>query len=170
MGTIRKKCGPYRDIYAQNKKSESFANWYYEKHLLGYTHGRMLKDIFKSKRDGLMSIREIEEADLQTRVSFIGTVDEKPYSGSSKKGNKYCRFSISDETGFTKVLIFKDKLEQCKALNNGLPEEKNIVIVKGTKVDEAVFADVIAVQSNKIFTKLSDLKAEKVLDVEPKNS
>jgi DNA polymerase-3 subunit alpha len=163
MGTIRKKCAPYKDIYAQNKKSESFANWYYEKHLLGYTHGRMLKDIFKSKRDGLMSIREIEEADLQTRVSFIGTVDEKPYSGSSKKGNKYCRLAISDETGFTKVLIFKEKLEQCKVANNGLPKEKNIVIVKGTKVDEAVFADVIVVQSNKIFTKLSDLKAEKVL-------
>jgi DNA polymerase-3 subunit alpha len=160
MGTIKKRCAPYKDIYVQNKKSESFANWYYEKHLLGYTHGRTLKDIFENKRSGLMSVREIEEAALQTKVAFVGAVDEKPYSGSSKKGNKYCRLSISDETGFIKVLIFKAKLEQCRVSNNGLPQEKNIVIVKGTKVDEAVFADQISVQTNKIFTKLSDLKAE----------
>ena len=68
---------------------------------------------------------------------------------------------ISDETGFMKALIFKDKLEQCKSMNDGLPKEKNIVIVKGTKVDEAVFADLIAVQTNKIYTKLSDLKSDK---------
>ena len=46
-------------------------------------------------------------------------------------------------------------------MNDGLPKEKNIVIVKGTKVDEAVFADLIAVQTNKIYTKLSDLKSDK---------
>ena len=159
--TIKKKCAPYKDIYSQNRKSESFANWYYEKHLLGYTHGRELRDIFKDKRPGLTSIKDIEESNKGRRVEFIGIVEEKPYSGSSKNGNKYCRMLISAETGFMKALIFKDKLEQCKNMNDGLPKEKNIVIVKGTKVDEAVFADLIAVQTNKIYTKLSDLKSDK---------
>ena len=159
--TIKKKCAPYKDIYSQNRKSESFANWYYEKHLLGYTHGRELRDIFKDKRPGLTSIKDIEESNKGRRVEFIGIVEEKPYSGSSKNGNKYCGMLISDETGFMKALIFKDKLEQCKNMNDGLPKEKNIVIVKGTKVDEAVFADLIAVQTNKIYTKLSDLKSDK---------
>ena len=162
MDTIKRKCAPYKDIYSQNRKSESFANWYYEKHLLGYTHGTELRDIFKDKRPGLTSIKEIEESTKGRRVEFIGMIEEKPYSGSSKNGNKYCRMLVSDETGFMKVLIFKDKLDQCKNMNDGLPKEKNIVIVKGTKVDEAVFADLVAVQTNKIYTKLSDLKSDKV--------
>jgi len=56
-------------------------------------------------------------------------------------------------------MIFKDKLESCKALNNGLPKEGSVVIVCGTKMDDdTVFADQIATQQNKIFTKLSELK------------
>ena len=48
MQTIRKKCEKYREIYDINKRSESFANWYYEKSLLGYTYGKTLQDIFTS--------------------------------------------------------------------------------------------------------------------------
>ena len=39
------------------------------------------------------------------------------------------------------------------------PEQGNIVIVRGTKKDEVIFADQIAIQTNKIYTKLSDLKS-----------
>lgn len=43
-------------------------------------------------------------------------------------------------------------------MNNGLPKEKNIVIIKGKKVDGAIFADLIAIQDIKVYTKLSELK------------
>ena len=59
MGTIKKKCQKYKEIYEQNKKSESFANWYYEKFLLGYTYGKTLIDIFSEKRNGLLSVSEV---------------------------------------------------------------------------------------------------------------
>ena len=69
------------------------------------------------------------------------------------------RTSVSDDTGITKVLIFNKKLDTCRSQNGDkLPEENNIVIVKGTKVDEAVFADLIAVQDNKVYTKLSEVR------------
>jgi hypothetical protein len=69
------------------------------------------------------------------------------------------RTSVSDDTGITKVLIFNKKLETCKSQNGDkLPEENNIVIVKGTKVDEAVFADLISVQDNKVYTKLLEVR------------
>ena len=35
LTTIKQKYAPYLSIYEQNNKSESFANWYYEKKLLG---------------------------------------------------------------------------------------------------------------------------------------
>ena len=57
-------------------------------------------------------------------------------------------------------MIFSKKMEECESLNNGLPKEKNIVIVKGRKFDEVVFADLISVQDHEVYTKLSDLKRE----------
>jgi DNA polymerase-3 subunit alpha len=157
--TIRRNTELYRKIYNQNKKSESFANWYYENKLLGYTHGKTLRSIFEDKTEGLETIREVEEKELRSSCYFIGTIFEKPYTGKSRKGSKYMRTSVSDDTGITKVLIFNKKLETCKSQNGDkLPEENNIVIVKGTKVDEAVFADLISVQDNKVYTKLLEVR------------
>jgi len=158
FNTIKRKSEPYKEIYKKNKISEQFANWFYEKTLLGYTHNKNLRDIFSEKRTGFMSVREIEDLPVDSRVLFIGTVQEKPYFASSKNGNNYMKLFVDDETATMKTMIFSKRLEQCEQTNNGFPEEANIVIVKGVKKDEVVFADQISVQSNKIYTKLSELK------------
>lgn len=156
--TLKKKSEPYKQIFEQNKKSESFANWYYEKSLLGYTHNKTLKDIFSTKRSDLVNVREIDNLPLKSEMIFVGVVDES-FSGTSKeKKTKYLKCMISDETGTTKVMIFSKKLEECESLNNGLPKEKNIVIVKGRKFEDVVFADLISVQDHKVYTKLSEIK------------
>ena len=106
-----------------------------------------------------MSLRQVEDSEVDDRVSFIGSVDAKPYMGTSRNGNDYMRMFVEDETGSSKVMIFSRRLEECVVQNNGTaPEESNIVIVNGVKKDEVVFADRIAVQTNKIYTKLSELK------------
>jgi DNA polymerase III alpha subunit len=159
METIRKKCAPYREIYNQNKTSESFANWYYEKMLLGYTYGKTLRDIFLSKKEDLIYLNEIKQLPTNKRVSFIGVIEDKPYKGVSKaKGNKYLRIKINDETSNIEAMIFNDKMEYCNQMNGGDPKEGDIVIIKGIKKDDKVFADLIAIQNNKVYTKLSDLK------------
>ena len=65
---------------------------------------------------------------------------------------------VADETATSKVMIFNDKMDDCQALNNGLPQKGQIVIVKGSTADGVVFADLISVQDNKVYTKLSELK------------
>ena len=159
MKTIKRKSEPYKQIYFKNKYSESFANWYYENHLLGYTSGRTLRDIFREKREGLSSLRAVEEVDVDETVSFVGAVEDKPYFGKSRNDNEYMKVFIKDETANMKVMIFSNRLAQMMAENaNKPPEENNIVIVTGKKKEEVVFADKIAIQTNKIYTKLSDLK------------
>jgi len=162
MGTIRKRTNEkgYKEIYELNSRSESFANWFYEKSLLGYTYGTTLKDIFSEKRQELMYVNEIEDMPMDSRMVFIGRVEGKPYNGVSRtaKKSQYLRLEVADETGKMKVMIFNQKKDQCKEMNNGFPDDKSIVIVKGVKKEGTIFADVIAVQSNKIYTKLSDLK------------
>ena len=156
--TIKKKYLPYLDIYNKNSKSETFANWYYEKLLLGYTYDKTLRDIFLEKRPDLINIREIDALPLNINVVFICQVDECWTGTSREKKTKYYKASVSDETGITKVMIFSKKMEECESMNNGLPKEKNIVIIKGKKVDGAIFADLIAIQDIKVYTKLSELK------------
>lgn len=159
LNTIKTKSAPYKEIYFKNRYSESFANWYYENSLLGYTYGKTLKNIFEEKREGLHTIREVVDAGADERVSFVGSVEEKPFFGKSKNDNDYMRVFIKDETANIKVMIFSHKLDQMLIENANKPlEEKNIVIVTGTKKEEVVFADKIAIQSNKIYTKLSELK------------
>jgi DNA polymerase-3 subunit alpha len=157
--TIKKHSEKYKLIYLQNKGCMDFANWWYENKLIGYTHGKKLIDIFLSKKETLEPIVDIQGYGEKTKCDFIGVLEEAPKTGKTKNGNTYARFQISDETGSLKVMIFKDKLEQCKSLNNGLPKEGDIVIVCGTKMeDDCVFADIIATQQNKIYSKLAELK------------
>lgn len=167
MVTLKNNTTKYKEIYKQNSISEDFANWWYEKSLLGYVTCTTLLDIFRHKKASLMSISEaMEEAD-GSRVVIIGCVEEDPMLGTSRsaKKSKYAKYTISDEGASVKVMIFNDSLLECKELNVGLPKEKAIVIVAGVrKGDDCIFANTIAAQQNQIYTKLSELKDSSTLD------
>jgi hypothetical protein len=128
--------------------------------LLGYTYNKTLQDIFSSKRPDLSPIRSINGLPARARAIFIGRVEDT-YKGKSKNGNKYFKAVVSDETGLIPALIFRDQMDKCESANSGFPQKNNIVIVKGTKADGAIFADVISVQDTQVYTKLSELKAIK---------
>jgi DNA polymerase-3 subunit alpha len=159
LTTIKEKYTPYLSIYEQNNKSESFANWYYEKKLLGYTYNKSLKDIFAEKRENLKYVSDILDEPVNSKVALVGQIEEV-FSGISKNAKKtrYVRLKISDETSAISVLIFNDNIETNKILNNRNFEEGNIVIVKGSKRDDCIFGDLIAVQDHEIYMKLNDLK------------
>ena len=158
LSTIKKKCQKYQEIYNHNRSNESFTNWYYEKSLLGYTYGKTLFDIFSSERQGLAHIETVTNMSQRSRCVFVGRVEEDAKAKTSKNGNKYGKLLIGDETAKVNVMIFKDKLEECKQLNGGLPKSGEIVLVKGTKMDEdTVFADIISVQDRAVM-KFAELK------------
>jgi DNA polymerase-3 subunit alpha len=159
LDTIKEKYAPYLSIYEQNNKSESFANWYYEKKLLGYTYNKNLKDIFAEKRENLKYISDVLDEPVNSKIALVGQIEEV-FSGISKNAKKtrYVRLKISDETNTISVLIFNDNIETNKLLNNRNFEEGNIVIVKGSKRDDCIFGELIAIQDHEIYMKLNDLK------------
>ena len=166
--TIRKKSQPYAKIFHINKISESFANWYYEKNLLGYTYNKSLKDIFKDDHRGLTTAREACDAALRTKIKLVGSVEDDPYSGVSRsaKKSRYMRMNVGDDTGSIKIMIFNDKMDSFKSRYS--VKNKDIVLVTGTKFEDVIFADEIIVKSEKVFTKLSEIKdseSEEVLDI-----
>jgi len=155
--TIKKKYSPYKEIYQQNSKSESLANWYYEKKLLGYSHANSLRTVFRQSIPNLQSIREVNNSPVGSRVGFVSTVEDY-YKGKSRRGSAYIRLTNSDETGVITSLQFNRKIDESKLINGKEPSKEDIVIIRGLKKEDAVFIDNIGIQSQKIFTKLSELK------------
>lgn len=164
METIKKGTAPYKAIYEQNSVCEPFANWWYEKRLLGYVTFTTLLDIFRGKKPSLIPIHEVMDKQDGRYVDFIGFVESDPTLGTSRtaKKSRYAKYAISDEGGTAKVMIFNNSLEECKQLNGKLPKAGEIVIVCGVrKGEDCVFANTIAAQQNQIYTKLSELKDSK---------
>jgi len=157
FGTVKKKYQPYKDIYMQNSKSESLANWYYEKKLLGYSHANSLKQVYSKQVPNLMSIYNVNNSRVGERVVFISSVADY-FKGKSKKGSEYMRLLCSDETGNITCLQFNQKIDESKLVNGRAPVKDDVVIIRGSKRDDCVFIDDIGIQSQKIFTKLSELK------------
>ncbi|MEK6881979.1 MAG: OB-fold nucleic acid binding domain-containing protein, partial [Nanoarchaeota archaeon] len=138
---------------------EKLANYFYEKKLLGYSYSHTLKSIYIEKEPDLISINQVFDHH-DNSVIFIGTVEEKRELESKKK-KKYVKMKISDETGAVDVILFDFKIEDCRAVNNNkLPEEEDIVIIRGQKKDNVVFADNIGIQTQKIYTRLNELKSD----------
>ena len=155
--TIRKKYAPYLKIYKQNSKNEKFANWYYERTYLGYTHDVTLREIFIHKQPKLEELRTIRDLPVDFNVCFIGTVLED-FKGTSKKGNQYLRLQVQDNTGVVTVLMFERQMGGCEEINGGkLPSKGNIVIVRGVKKEDAIFANVIGIEDQSVYTKLSEI-------------
>jgi len=154
LTTLRGKAAPYKEIFDMNNKNQEFANWYYEKHFLGYAYHTTLQSLF-NYRD---NIRDVEAAFIDDKVNFVGWVDEAVKS-KSRNGNSYLRLQLSDEKAEMKTMIFSRKMDQCQENNDGkLPVKSDIVVVKGTKKDAVVFADSIEIADVTIYTKLSELK------------
>ena len=156
--TFRGKYEPYKKIYAQNSKNEQFANWYYEKTVLGFSYSSSLAKVFESHISNLQQLAKINAEVPDMRINGVAII-EKCYAAKSKKGNPYASITVHDETGESHIKIFNQKFELCKEINNGLPEEGDIVTFKGTTKEGCIFADEVVVQNSKIFMKLSDVRA-----------
>lgn len=161
LETLRTKAHPYKEIYQINSKSESFANWFYENSIIGYSVKNKLRDVFLSKKDDLVFIKDISQFAEKDEVSFIGVIKEVKSGVSREKKTRYFKMQISDETGSINTMIFSEKINEMQSLNNKMPKEEDIVIVIGQKFGDSVFARTVAIQTHKVYTKLSQLKAEK---------
>lgn len=175
--TIMKNYVPHREVYDKNNQYRDFANWYYERQLLGYVYHTTLKNIFGDKIPDLIYLKDVEEQDEGEYIKTIGVVKEVK-SGTSKngKGTKYVKFTLEDETssGYN-MMIFNDRIQKVEVDNGGtLPKEGNIVFVRGRKKGDSIFADDIYVQDKQICTNLGQLtrlkkkKEKETLDSENK--
>ena len=98
-------------------------------------------------------LKTVVDEDNKQSLRFANGSQIKAVAATTEAGrSEALSLLILDEAAFN------DKIDDCKYSNDGLPKENEIVVVKGRKMDDAVFADIMTVQDNKVYTKLSDLK------------
>lgn len=158
--TIKKKYAPYKQIFEINHKNELFANWYYERILMGYSCAQSLQEVFQEKYNYLGTVQDGIQAEEKRNIRFVATVKETA-NGVSKKGTKWFRCTVTDETGEINVMLFNNVIEEVKSVNDDkLPKEDDIIYVAGNKIGDAVFSNVIYIENAKIYIKLGKLKAD----------
>lgn len=157
MATLRRDTEAYKKIYEINKKNEKFANWWYEKKLLGFACKDRLKDIFYGQLR-LVGLEEIN-SHINKSITVIGTA-KSVHKRVSKNKNEYIDIVLEDEKSELKVKLFKNqnKIELCEERNGRLPEKGDILVVKGQAKQDCLFAEEVVVQNLNIYMKLSELK------------
>ena len=162
--TFKTKMEKYKQIYKQNSQYESFANWYFETQLLGYSANLRLKEII-GEGDYLDS-SDLPYIEGFSKNKFIGTVVVSKKAKSRSSGNDYILLELCDESGRLKAMLCDNKkFKKCtEFLESGkpIPEKGDIVVVTGSKSkeDNTIFVDSIQTVSECIYIKLKDLPDE----------
>jgi len=159
--TFKKKYDKYKKIYEQNVKYEKFANWYFEKKLLGYSYSCRLKEVFEDEYNAIKDSLHYYAMESGERSKFIGVVEDG-FRKTSSNGNQYIKVLLSDELGnFPAIMVDSRRKLTCTEYidsGNKIPEKDNIVIVTGRKAEDVVFIDSMSIVDEKICMKLADLK------------
>lgn len=164
--TFKKKYQPYKNIFQQNRKQETFANWFFERKLLGYSYTHKLTEVFSSyKFNNLLYGQQLEVGE---RGDFIAVVEDS-IKRKSRNGNMYIRFDLSDETGCLSAMIFNGRTQvngewvQKNKVDDFLskykmPKKESIVSFSATKGEDILFINNIEIIDEKIYMKLADIK------------
>lgn len=161
FNTFKKKYDQYKKIYEQNVKYEKFANWFFEKKLLGYSYSCRLKEVFENTRSELKDSLYYEQMSSGEKSKFIGVVEDS-FRKTSSNGNQYIKVLLCDELGsFPAIMVDSRRRLTCTEYiesGNAIPDKDNIIVITGRKADDVLFIDAMSIVDEKICMKLADLK------------
>jgi DNA-directed DNA polymerase III PolC len=158
--TFKKKYESYKLIYEKNKQHLEFANWFFERKYLGYSHSTEIKKVFQNS-DNLYNSLELKSVQQNDRVKFVGVVLDC-VSRTSRNGNKYMRAEVQDDFGKVNFMLANNRRSATldQYLDNGgkKPKGGEIVFVYGSKGEDIIFGEKLTILDEKIYTKLSEVK------------
>ena len=165
--TIKKKYEPQKAIYYKNSKSQNFANWYFERNLLGFSYSTRLKNVFNSSsRHPLHDSKDFQNCDSGESLKYIFVVRFSKKE-KSRNGNLYIKLELEDEIGsLDGIMCDNARYKKCTEYlkNNEVPKEVSIVTVLGQKTrdGDAIFIDRMKILDEMIYMKLSEYKQDSV--------
>ena len=161
--TLKKKYEPYKKIYYKNGRSQSFANWYFEKQLLGFSYSAKLCEVFKHEQNQPKNSLHFKSLEPRERDKYIFSVAFSK-KDKSRNGNVYIKLELEDEFGNVDAILCDSAREKkCTNYieNNPIPKEGSIVTIHGEKTrdGDAIFINHMKVVDEMIYMNLKDLKS-----------
>ena len=161
--TLKKKYDPYKKIYYKNSRSQKFANWYFERQLLGFSYSSQLSHVFDHEKSKPMNSLHFKSLEPRERSKYIFTVTFSKKE-KSRNGNLYIKLELEDEFG-TIDAILCDSAREKKCTNylenNPVPKEDSIITIYGEKTrdGDAIFVNNMKIVDEMIYMNLRDLGA-----------
>lgn len=160
--TLKNKYLPYKKIYYKNMKSQRFANWYFEKQLLGFSYSSELSKVFGHETKKPNNSKHFNSISPRTTHKYIFTVAFSK-KDKSRNGNLYMKLELEDEYGSVDAILCDNaRGKKCTEYlkNNSVPKEGSIVTVYGQKTSsgDAIFIDSLKIVDQMIYMNLRDLK------------
>lgn len=160
--TLKRDELPYKQMYEYNSKHEKLSTYINERSLLGYSYSVNLIDIYKSSVPNLITIEEVNASLNKERVHFIGEVVKVISRKGKNSGRKYMKAEIRDHTCSCFAMLCDTdkhwKLQEHIDNNGRQMKETDIVVVRGSRGENIVFADCIGIQNVEILSKVSQAK------------
>lgn len=161
--TLKKKYDPYKKIYYKNSKSQKFANWYFEKQLLGFSYSSKLSEVFahdQNKPNNSLHFKSIEPRSCSKYIFNVAFAKKD----KSRNGNTYIKLELEDEFGVVDAILCDTARERkCTNYinNNPMPKEGSIITINGEKTrdGDAIFVNNMKVIDEMIYMNLKDLKS-----------
>lgn len=160
--TLKKKYEPHKKIYYKNSKSQKFANWYFEKSLLGFSYSSNLSEVFSDSRTPPKNYIDFSNSAPRSSGKYIFSVTFSK-KDRSRNGNLYIKLELEDEFGsISGILCDTSRSKKCEQYleNNSIPEEGSIVVISGEKTSDGdgLFINQMRVLDEIIYMNLRDLK------------
>lgn len=159
--TLNSHLKPHMELYKQNSKNDDLCRWLMESWLIGYAYSVTLKQIFSKFCNDLVDIREINQFLDNDKVHFAAEVIEVKKWKSKDKKTPTFRISCKDDTGQISVLMFNtargNTIDECEENNGRLPQENDLIVVRGVKKSDCIFARNVSIQDVSIYKKISEI-------------
>ena len=161
--TLKKKYDPYKKIYYKNSKSQKFANWYFEKQLLGFSYSSELCKVFHNEDHPPQNSIYFNSLEPRSTAKYIFSVAFSK-KDKSRNGNTYIKLELEDEFG-TVDAILCDTARERKCTNylkkNTVPKEGSIITINGEKTrdGDAIFVNNMKIIDEMIYMNLKDIKS-----------
>ena len=160
--TLKSKYLPYKTIYYKNVKSQKFANWFFEKQLLGFSYSSELAKVFTHETNQPNNSKHFYNAPPRSTDKYIFTVVFSK-KDKSRNGNLYMKLELEDEYGTVDaILCDTQRGAKCTEYlkNNSVPKEGSIVTIHGQKTSsgDAIFINSLKIVDKMIYMNLRDLE------------
>ena len=165
--TLRRDCTIFIEKHRRNEMFADLTYWVLEKTLTGMAFSNSLKTIYGRSVDGLISIKEAQESNLN-KFMIACQIQKLELRTSRAKKVNYIGLVLSDDSSSCKSMVWGD--DNINALNrmNGRELKEGDILVahlsRKEKTSDLYWADMLVLQECPVVIKKSEIHLEEEKD------